>query len=128
MVFKRLLCGVAAVVMLSSSGQAAEVFNRAGKVSINTGNGYVAVVGTTYGRPGDIVIAHPGGRGEIVYVDGCRQAVEPGQTEMIALESPCRTGYGPVMREPWGMALALGATTGAVIYFATKDDDKPKSP
>jgi len=56
-----------------------------------------------------------------------REVVEPGETKSIAEVSPCRTGYGPI-REPWGMALALGAGAGAVIYFATKDDDKPKSP
>lgn len=125
--FKCLVGCVTAAVMVSSVSQAAEVTNRAGKVSINKGEGYLAVVGTTYGRPGDVVIAHPGGRGEIVYVDGCREDVEPGDTKTIAQDSPCRSGYAN-NREPWAMVLALGAGTGAVIYDITKDDDKPKSP
>ena len=134
MVLMRALNGIAAAILMFSSasqaaeaGNRAEVHNRMGNVSINRGNGYVAVVGTTNGNPGDIVIAQPGGRGEIVYRDGCREVVEPGDRKTIAEESPCLSGYW-VSHDRWGMALALGAGTGSAIYFATKDDDKPKSP
>lgn len=125
MLLSRLLSGFAAAVIFSSVGQAAEVNTLMGTVSINKGSGYVRVSQTAYGNPGDVVIAHPGGRGEIVYVDGCREIVEPGETKRIAQDSPCRTGYAPI-RAPWGMALAVGGTVGVGIYLMTKDDDKPK--
>ncbi|MCB1507183.1 MAG: hypothetical protein KDJ47_19640 [Hyphomicrobiaceae bacterium] len=94
-------------------------------MSINKGNGYVAVVGTINGAPGDVVMAHPGGRGEIVYSETCREPVEPGDVKTIAETPPCLGTYDAAS---WGMPLALGAGVGAVVYFVTKDDDKPKSP
>lgn len=126
-----------ASVSLSVASFAATVSPIEGQLSISSGQGYRSVTGPTPGAAGDVIIASPGGSGEIVYDDGCRIRVVPGGVVTVAAKSPCRDRMAlggsmkdsPVVEEPrrdYGFIaplVAVGGTVGAVIYFATKGDD-----
>jgi hypothetical protein len=105
---------------------AATVQTLAGSVYIDRGSGYTNVGGSTSAKPGDLVMAKAGGRGEILYDDGCRQAVDVGAVVMVGAASPCQSGLGPVDHDYIlaGMAIAAGVGIAAVL---SNDDDKSAS-
>ena len=49
-----------------------------GQVSVNQGQGYKQITAASAVSAGDQVMAAPGGRGRIVYADGCAVDVYPG--------------------------------------------------
>ena len=83
-------------------------------VLINRGRGYQKVAGPTQAISGDVVMANPSGRGELVYDDGCRIPIDPGMVVVVEDESPCRRGVGwtPVVG---GLAALAGAITAGVV-------------
>lgn len=105
---------------------AATVQSLAGRVLIDRGNGYTPVGTSTSAKTGDLVMAKPGGRGEIIYDDGCRQVVEVGAVIMVGAASPCQSGLGPVDHDfiLGGMAIAAGVGIAVVL---SNDDDKSAS-
>ena len=93
---------------------------------IDRGSGYTRVGASTSAKTGDLVMAKPGGRGEIIYDDGCRQVVEVGAVVMVGAASPCQSGLGPVNPDYilGGMAIAAGVGIAVVL---SNDDDKKAS-
>lgn len=150
----RIFGGLAVAVLtafVSSTVLAATVQPGKGRVSINSGSGYVPVRSPTQANVGDLVMASPGSSAQIVYNAQCSVAVRPGQIVAIASEPPCHktasfdpygtrmnagiyTGKGfeepPPRRRHWvplavftGMAVVAGLCIGDVIC-----DDDPASP
>lgn len=126
----RLVGSIAAAMIFSSIAQAASVLRHDGKVSINKGNGYVAVVGSINGAPGDVVMAHSGGRCEIVYSETCREPVEPSDIKTIAEPLPVlstMTVRHGVCCWHWGQAWALSSILTPKMAINPRAPKKPKS-
>lgn len=123
----RVLSGVIGVVCglcVTLPAFAATVNVTSGQLYVDRGNGYKSVAGSTTAKPGDTVMAHVGGSGEIVYSDGCRQKVDVGSIVTISETSPC-LGAGVLYPDH---ALLIGGAVvagvaGAVILLSDDDDD-----
>ena len=147
------MCFVALAMSMGATAQAATLDGIEGTVLVNRGSGYLAVDYATQLQTGDSVVAKPGGRGQIIYEEGCTVTVRPGSVVSVGSQSTCKTtanfaetrmGVGAGEGE-WtshvepdeeglsahhillGTAIAGGIGVG--IYYLTKDsDDKPASP
>ncbi len=100
-----------------------------GSVSISQGQGFKGVAGSTSANPGDIVMAAANGSAEIVYDNGCRVSVGPGQSVSIKSEPPCRAD---AVNEDGSPMLAVGAVVvggllGGVLVL-NEVSDRPASP
>ena len=89
-----------------------------GKVSVNQGQGYKQIAAASAVSTGDKVMAAPGGRGRIVYADGCAVDVYPGAVVTVPEKcyQPMRAGLeeAPVAAPiPW-VPLVAGAAIIAV--------------
>ena len=119
-----ILCGLPAL--------AATVYATQGQVLISRGQGYQQVAGSTQANPGDMILANPGGSGQIVYPDGCTVQVQPGSIVAVAPQSPCKQQAA----QSWtsNYALVGGVIVGgslasvgiAALLIGLKD--KPASP
>jgi len=63
-----------------------------GSLLVNSGSGFQQLAGPSQVAPGGSVMVRPGGKGEIVYTDGCRVPVTPGALAQIEPVSPCAQG------------------------------------
>jgi hypothetical protein len=77
-------------------------------------------------------MAGPGGKGEIVYSDGCRVQVRPGSVVVVAPVSPCAQGQaatGDALPMALGALAAAGGVVGiAAIASAALRNNNPASP
>lgn len=115
-----------AIMAVVGTAQAATVNVKSGSVFIDRGDGYKPVTGSTVGSDGHVVMAMAGGSGEIVYDDGCRQAVEVGAVVVIGPASPCAAA------SPGGVdyTLVIGGLVvagGVAAAIALSGDDDPAS-
>ena len=77
-------------VFLGAPASAATIQSVKPEVSVNRGQGYQEVVtAATPAKDGDQVMAGPGGRGKIVYSDGCAVDVYPGSVVTVK-EGSCK--------------------------------------
>lgn len=108
---------------------AATVHVTGGQVFLSHGEGYRRLVGSAQARPGDRVVANPGGAGQIVYADGCKVEVRPGTVAIVTKESPCG-GSGTPGGGANSSVYAIGAVVvgGAVGAAALLGKDGPSSP
>lgn len=137
---------VAGLFILAAPGtRAATLEALQGTVLVDRGNGFGIVNGPTYLNPGDSVIANPGGSAQIVYSDGCRIAVQPGDVVPAQSVSPCANGgSSPAAQESksdesgggginsttllvGGAVVGIGAGAAALL-LSGGDDDHPASP
>jgi hypothetical protein len=126
-----IVVAVAATVGLSLPSYAATLQSVAGTVSINHGAGYKAAGPGSEAKVGDVVMASPGARAQLVYPDGCKVPVNPGAVVTIQAESPCAGAYAQVPGDNTGAyvagALLLGGV-GAGIYYITQNNKKSSTP
>ena len=116
------ICIAGLVVLMGTTAQAATL-NSKGPVMVNYGSGYVAAHNGAKLRTGDAVMAKPGGRGQIVYEDGCEDAVEVGEVVLVQSEPPCSgASLWPIY------ALPGAAVISGTILISNKDRDRPASP
>jgi hypothetical protein len=84
---------VSAALALNAPAFAASVTAiEGGDIQVNTGSGFHRISGSAQVAPGGSVMAGPGGKGEILYSDGCRTPVSPGSISVVAPVSPCAQG------------------------------------
>ncbi len=81
---KRLGAIVAAILMLNGTSWAASVGGIQGDVLINQGDGFKPVSQSVTLKPGDTVIANPGGRARVMCDNGAQIVVEPGSVVTVA--------------------------------------------
>jgi hypothetical protein len=122
---------VASIMLVSTveHALAATVHVTGGQVFLSHGEGYRRLVGSAQARPGDRVVANPGGSGQIVYSDGCKVEVKPGTVAIVTQQSPC--GGGATVGTGGDSSLyAIGAVIvgGAVGAAALLGKDGPSSP
>lgn len=119
----RVLVSATAVSALLVSGlvEAATVDSIQGRVAINRGTGFQPVTTATSGKSGDRVMASPNSSAEIVYDNGCREKVEPGQVVTIKAEPPC-AGLIPSNYLIPGAVVTGVVVTGIILL------NKPASP
>lgn len=111
------------VVFMGASGEATTL-DRKGPVLVNYGSGYVAADDGARLQPGDAVMAKAGGRGQIVYEDGCEDPVEPRNVVLVQVKSPCdQAGPWPLYTLP-----GTGVVIGSVLISDDKGIDRPASP
>ena len=108
---------------------AATVHVTGGQVFLSQGEGYRRLVGSAQARPGDRVVANPGGSGQIVYPDGCKVDVLPGTVAIVTKQSPCGGG-ATIGTGADSSAYAVGAVIvgGAAGAAALLGKDGPSSP
>ena len=84
-----------------------------GQVSVNQGQGYKQITAASAVSAGDQVMAAPGGRGRIVYADGCAVDVYPGAVLTVPQKcyQPMTAGLEavPVAAAPFPWVPVVGA-------------------
>jgi len=90
------------------------VQNAAGPVSVNSGGGFRPIQGGASVQPGDVVMAGPYGRAEIVYDNGCRQILPASNTITIPFDPPCETGATYSDHYILGAVAIAGMVAGAI--------------
>ncbi len=139
-VFKRLiaLIGVASLTLASVAAEAAMLDLIQGEVLVNRGGGYEDVNGPTELKPGDLVIANPGGSAQVVYADGSIVPVQPGTVVTVgesaaaaAAEATAAAGSLSTSTLVVG-GLVVAGGVGLAVALSNKGsdskDDKPASP
>ena len=81
--YRSLFSFLVAVVMHLGPVSAATLQVTQGSASVNRGQGFEAVNGSTTVNPGDVVNVPPGSNAQIVYPDGSIQAVQPGNIASV---------------------------------------------
>ena len=122
----RVLTAVSAVfsvLIVASPAWATTVESEAGEVFIDRGQGFAPVSGSTPAQAGDMVMAMAGGRGVIIYDDGCREVVEVGDVEMVDEVSPCAAGLSEAAVDNVYLYTGLAVVGIAGIIIALSDDD-----
>jgi len=124
MMLRGLLCGcLFGGVVCVGMGADAATLERRGPVLVNYGSGYVAAKTGAALQAGDAVMAKLGGRGEIVYDDGCREPVEPQKVVLVQDLSPCANGA-----HPWPIYKLGEAAVIAGSLLVSGDQDTAASP
>jgi hypothetical protein len=103
-----------------------------GQVSINRGHGFQQVAGTADAYASDSVMANPGGRGKIVYPDGCVVDVYPGAVVTVedrdpkALPGPCKVAGAPI----WPYVAGAALIAAPIIIVTDQEEHRrvPRSP
>jgi hypothetical protein len=89
------LTAVVGLLMSSSIAGAAglaEITSSSGKVLVNTGKGFVPVVGMMSLNAGDAVMVGEGAQAQISYATGCTVTAEASSVMTIADAAPCQAG------------------------------------
>lgn len=81
-----------ALLISASAAQAARLTAISGGVLADSGNGFQLVAGSLELGAGATVMVNPDGRAELLYGDGCRVEVRPGDVVAVTDESPCSKG------------------------------------
>ena len=142
----RVLAGVLGGLLIASPALAATVSPMQGTVSVNRGDGYLPITGSSEISTGDTVMVSPEGRAGVTYADGCRIEIRPGAVVTIGSASPCaavRMGATrtcglkdscpveeSVPRDHYLLAgaVVVGGIAGAIVLLSDDDDSKPASP
>ncbi len=133
-----------------TQASAASLVVSAGKVSVNTGEGFRTIRLPTAVGAGTAVMVSPGGRADIVYDNGCRQIVSGGVVAVVASNPPSCTPRASLGANKCGLKdtgpecaaadpeavshdhLILGAIVAgggvAAAIALSHDHDKPASP
>jgi len=122
----------------AASLKAATLEGIQGEVLVDRGGGFDVAPGPTTLKPGDTVIANPGGVAQIVYDSECKVPVQPGSVIAVRKESPCSQkkvaevegggggGLSTTTVLVGGAVVGLGA--GAAVLLTQGGNDKPASP
>lgn len=127
-----LIFAVSVVVSSSAWGAAATFQPVQSPVSISRGEGYQQVSAATKVSIGDQIMAGPGGRGKIVYPNGCVVDVNPGAVVTVTGKcyQPMTAGLEappPERPFPWVPVILGGVVLGAGICAIACDDDDGKN-
>jgi LPXTG-motif cell wall-anchored protein len=136
--FMRRLSGISLAVASIGSvacvsvADAATVGSIQGEVSVNRGDGFRRVTGSSSAKTGDSVMVGSGSSAQVSYEDGCVVNVNPGAVYTVTQTSPCASGANEtpqtgITTGQMAVGGALLAGAGAGIYFLTKKD-KASSP
>lgn len=137
----RIAVALAAIICLSVPGHAATLLSVTGDVSINSGAGFKPATSGSEAQVGDVVMASPGARAQLVYPDKCTVPVNPGAVMTVQAESPCAGAYAQVNEvclpgdlrwecNAGRYIVMLGAAAGVAVavYYVTQDDDDDPLP
>jgi hypothetical protein len=114
-------------LLFCSAASAATVNSIKGRVLFNRGDGFQVLTAPTTAKPGDSIMASPGGSAKVLYADGCAVDVRPGAVVSVGAKSPCTAPYlggleGPVV-QPGPPYLLIGAGIAAVTFAALCGND-----
>ena len=118
------------LVALAGQAMAASVNVKAGSVSLSQGQGFSAISGFASASAGDVVMAGANGRAEIIYDNGCRVLVEPGQSVSIKAAPPCSEADQEAATDSEMLSLSAVAVGGVLggILILNEVSDHPASP
>lgn len=114
-------------LLLSAGVEAATVQTLEPKLAVNKGSGFKTAPRTASVKPGDQVIAMPGGTGRIVYNDGCAVEVNPGKIYTVRKLSPCEAGVWTTADYVIASGAAAGITLGIIALSDDDDNNKKKT-
>jgi hypothetical protein len=120
---------IALVMLVPAAAEAAMVQALDAPVFVDRGSGFQPVSGALEVMPGHLVRAGDTGRAQIIYDNGCKEVVEPGQTVSVAGGS---TTDDKALREPprcrraatWLIPAVVAGGIAAIILL-DDDDDGP---
>lgn len=118
------------LVALAGQAMAASVNVKEGSVSLSQGQGFSAISGSASASAGDVVMAGANGRAEIIYDNGCRVLVEPGQSVSIKSAPPCGEADQATATDSEMLALSavtVGGVLGGILLL-NEASDHPASP
>ena len=116
----RFCAGLALLVSCSAECLSASVAPLKGPSSINAGAGFKSIKGTISVKPGDMIMAGPSGKAELVYDDGCLIPVEAGAVVTVSAVSPCKAGTSTgVGTDPVIGGLAMVAVAGGAAAVSS---------
>lgn len=125
---KRSLIGlVCCAALLSSTAWATTLEPGQGTLSVNQGQGFQPVNSRIDANVGDSAMVAPGGTATIVYDDGCKVPVQPGEVATIAPLSPCASGSYAQDSNDYTGALIMGGLVAGVGGFAIYEGTKSTS-
>jgi len=118
------------LITLAGQAMAASVNVKGGSVSLSQGQGFAGILGSASASAGDVVMTGANGRAEIVYDNGCRVSVEPGQSVSIKSAPPCGEAYQTAATDSEMLALSAVAVGGVLggILILNEISDHPASP
>jgi hypothetical protein len=133
---RKAIAVIALSMLVPVAAEAAMVQALDAPVYVDRGRGFQSIVGATEVMPGHLVRAGDTGRAQIIYDNGCKEVVEPGQTVSVAGGSATDD---KTLREPprcpragaWLIGVAVAGGVAAIILLDDDDDDgrpKPVSP
>jgi hypothetical protein len=101
--FAGIVIGLSAVLfglpcLAAASKPVASVEAITGKVLINRGQGFKEISGSAQANTGDQVMVQPGGRGKVLYTEGCMVDVLPGA--VIGIAGSCKVAMAKPMTRP----------------------------
>ena len=103
---------------------AATVNYTGGEVFVDRGSGFSPIRGSLAVTPGAVVMAKVGGTAEVVYDDGCRQAVDVGTVVTVGQVSPCAANAPAGDTTVYIIGgLAVAAGVGLAIALSGDDDN-----
>ena len=80
-------------LLLCSGASASTVDSIKGRILLNRGDGFQVVAAPTTAKPGDKIMASPGGSAKLLYADGCAVDVRPEAVVTVGAKSPCTAPY-----------------------------------
>ena len=80
---------IAALLAASPVASATSIDGIDGQVLVNTGGGFARTTKASDVKPGDRIMARPGGSALISYGDGCTVPVREGSVYVVKQKSPC---------------------------------------
>jgi hypothetical protein len=81
---RKAIAVIALTMLVPATAEAAMVQALDAPVYVDRGSGFQPVTGTREVIPGDLVRAGDTGRAHIIYDNGCKEIVDPGQTISVA--------------------------------------------
>jgi hypothetical protein len=111
------------IVICCSSVSAATLDGVRGTVLANSGGGFLRAGNGSSLSPGTRVLAQPSSSAVIIYENGCREAIEPGQIVTVKVNFTCQSAG--VTAQPFVFG---AAAIGVGVAVAIGSDSKPASP
>jgi hypothetical protein len=119
-VLRRATFSLAALALsVGTPARAAVLDGINGQVMVKRGGTYRLVKGPMELKPGESVVANPGGSAVISYTDGCNVPVAADSVVAVSEASPCAVSQGPALSDS-PEAFAFGGDNGAGL------NDSPK--
>lgn len=118
---------ILSVAMTTGAMAGAKLSTISGSVMVNKGTGFIPASDNIPLKNGDRLMVGPKSSASLVYTDGCKIRLLPGNVATISGASPCtfKADDNTVGPEPIIFGALAAAALSFVIYDGLKDDSSP---